>query len=223
MAFGNRYPTFGVLFASSYLLATLPGYSLGDPAALCREAAAHAAAKTGVPYDVLIAIATVETGRNNQPWPWTVNFAGEGHWYDSAADAALSVQQALSTGATNIDIGCFQLNYRWHARAFTSVEDMLDPARNAIYAAEFLSRHYANTGDWALAAAAYHSGTPEYARAYQSKFEETYDRLGALPAPAEPSVEKRRNGFPLLVAGAAGQNGSLFSSTSGGRPLIGTP
>ena len=152
MAFGNRYPTFGVLFASSYLLATLPGYSLGDPAALCREAAAHAAAKTGVPYDVLIAIATVETGRNNQPWPWTVNFAGEGHWYDSATDAALSVQQALSTGATNIDIGCFQLNYRWHAKAFTSVEDMLDPARNAIYAAEFLSRHYASTGDWALAA-----------------------------------------------------------------------
>jgi hypothetical protein len=190
---------------------------------LCRDAAAKAATETGVPYEVLIAIATVETGRDDQPWPWTVNFGGEGHWYDSAADAARSVDQALRDGATNIDLGCFQLNYRWHASAFSSVDDMLDPARNATYAAEYLSQHYANTGDWALAAAAYHSGTPEYARAYQTKFEATYDRLSTAPNPVAEVAYERRNGFPLLVAGTAGLNGSLFSSASGGRPLIGGP
>ena len=159
----------------------MPGHSLVDPAALCRGAAATAASETGVPYDVLIAIATVETGRNDQPWPWTVNFGGEGHWYETAADAAGAVDQAVREGATNVDLGCFQLNYRWHGSAFASIEDMLDPAQNATYAADFLSQHYAQTGDWALAAAAYHSGTPEYANAYRAKFEATYDRLASAP------------------------------------------
>lgn len=223
MAFGTPCLTQRALLVLSCLLAPVQGHSRIDPAALCRDAAATAATETSVPYDVLIAVATVETGRNNQPWPWTVNFGGQGHWYDSVADAARSVDQAVRDGATNIDLGCFQLNYRWHASAFSSAEDMLDPERNATYAAEYLMRHFANTGDWALAAAAYHSGTPEYAKAYQTKFEETYDSLASAPSPVAKGAEDRYNGFPLLVAGTAGLNGSLFSSPSGGRPLIGTP
>jgi hypothetical protein len=223
MAFGNRCLAQHSLLILSCLSAPVPGHSLVDPAALCRDAAAKAATEIGVPYDVLIAIATVETGRNDQPWPWTVNFGGEGHWYDTASDAARGVDQAVRDGATNIDLGCFQLNYRWHASAFTSIEDMLDPAQNATYAAEYLSRHYANTGDWARAAAAYHSGSPEHAKAYQAKFEAAYDRLASAPADVAEVTRPRHNGFPLLIAGTAGLNGSLFSSASGGRPLIGTP
>lgn len=216
----------GLALAGS-LLTPAPGLSRGDPAALCRDAAAEASAETGVPFDVLLAVATVETGRNDQPWPWTVNFGGEGRWFDSAAEAAAGVDRALRDGATNIDLGCFQLNYRWHAEAFGSVDDMLDPERNATYAAEYLSRHFSKTGDWALAAAAYHSATPEYARAYQAKFEATYARLasGALPDESDnaPTVAARSNGFPLLVAGTGGLKGSLFPSVAGGRPLIGAP
>lgn len=223
MAFGNLGPTLRILLVSSCVCVPMPGFSRGDPPALCLDAAAKAAADTGVPYDVLVAIATVETGRNDQPWPWTVNFGGEGRWYDTAADAADGVEQALGDGATNIDLGCFQLNYRWHASGFGSVEDMLDPARNANYAAEFLSQQYAKTGDWALAAAAYHSATPEYALAYQGKFEAAYQRLATDTRPVEARAEERQNGFPLLVAGATGLNGSLFASPSGRRPLIGGP
>ena len=121
MAFGNLGPTLRILLVASCLCAPMPGYSRGDPPALCLDAAEKAAADTGVPYEVLVAIATVETGRNDQPWPWTVNFGGEGHWYDSAADAANGVDQALRDGATNIDLGCFQLNSRWHAAAFAMI------------------------------------------------------------------------------------------------------
>lgn len=201
--------------------------SRGDPAALCRDAAVEASEATGVPFDVLITIATVETGRNDRPWPWTVNFGGDGQWFDSAEEAEASVDRALRDGATNIDLGCFQLNYRWHAEAFNSINDMLDPARNATYAARYLARQYSRTGDWALAAAAYHSATPEHARVYQGKFEATYARLvgGEAPDAAEaaPVAEHRTNGFPLLVAGSGGLNGSLFPSVSGRRPLIGAP
>ena len=216
----------GLALAGS-VLTPAPGFSRSDPAALCHDAAAEASTATGVPLDVLLAVATVETGRNGQPWPWTVNFGGDGQWFDSAAEAAASVNQALRDGATNIDLGCFQLNYRWHAEAFGSVDDMLDPERNATYAAKYLSRHFDKTGDWALAAAAYHSATPEYARTYQGKFEATYARLASgtlsdLPQEA-PTDATRSNGFPLLVAGAGGLKGSLFPSVAGGRRLIGAP
>jgi hypothetical protein len=131
----------------------------------------------------------------------------------------------LDTGTTNIDLGCFQLNYRWHGEAFGSIDEMLDPQANALYAARFLGRKYAETGDWALAAAAYHSGTPEFADRYRSRFEAVYAALtGDTPLSAEdPPISDRVNRFPLLVAGLAGSHGSLVPGTAGGSRLIGGP
>jgi len=196
-----------------------------DPAGLCLAAAADAAVRTGVPYDVLLAITRVETGRNNRPWPWTVNFGGEGKWFDTAAEAEASVAEAVEQGATNLDLGCFQLNYRWHSDKFDSIAAMLDPEENAIYAAQFLAGHFARTGDWALAAAAYHSVTPEHAERYKASFEAAYaGEIGSGPdAPAEPVATPRTNRFPLLLAGVTGARGSLVPTGTGGSPLIGAP
>ena len=146
-------PSFLAMIASSLITLcamVLEAQANADPgdANLCLQAAANAADQTGVPYDVLLAISVVETGRDGQPWPWTVGIAGEGQWSDTAEDAANLVYTALQAGVTNVDIGCFQLNLYWHAGAFQSVEDMLDPSRNAAYAAEFLAEKYAETGDW---------------------------------------------------------------------------
>ncbi len=211
---------------AAVILSLATAHGKGDPADLCLQAALDAAKRTGVPYDVLRAVAIVETGRNGRPWPWTVNFGGDGQWFDTLTEAEASVAQTVYQGATNVDLGCFQLNYRWHADGFASIGDMLDPAKNATYAAEFLSEHFAQTGDWALAAAAYHSGTPEYARAYQTKFEVAYASLSDdLPpiAPADLLQPERENRFPLLVAGYTGIRGSLVPAGAGGRPLIGGP
>jgi hypothetical protein len=196
-----------------------------DASSLCLQAASGAARQTGVPYDVLLAISKVETGREGRPWPWTVNFGGDGHWFDSADVAEASVTDAIDRGATNVDLGCFQLNYRWHSDGFASVADMLDPDRNATYAATFLARQFARTGDWASAAAAYHSGTPEYAEIYQAKFEAVYAGLDGSHPPQDPLpvAEEHTNGFPLLVAGATGRNGSLVPTGPGGLRLIGAP
>jgi hypothetical protein len=195
-----------------------------DHSALCLQAAAMAAEQTGVPYEILRAVSVVETGRDSRPWPWTVNLGGDGHWLRTADEAGDLVALALGEGKTNIDIGCFQLNYRWHAEAFTSIADMLDPDRNALYAAGYLADHYARTGDWSLAAAAYHSATPDHAKRYLARFEETLAQLAALTGVEEPGETRPRvNGFPLLVAGAGGRNGSLVPATSGGLRLIGGP
>ncbi|MBA3910406.1 MAG: lytic transglycosylase [Rhodobacter sp.] len=195
-----------------------------DAADLCLQAAVKAARSSGVPVDVLLAVSVVETGRNDRPWPWTVNIGGEGYWLDSSQAAERLVEQALDEGRTNLDLGCFQLNYRWHAEAFASVPDMLDPEQNAAYAADFLAWHYAQTGDWAAAAAAYHSATPEYADRYRARFETAWATLGAgggmLPP---PQTMDRTNRFPLLIAGQTGIQGSLVPATSGTLRLIGGP
>ncbi|WP_431297586.1 transglycosylase SLT domain-containing protein [Tabrizicola sp. BL-A-41-H6] len=199
-----------------------------DQAVLCQEAAAEAARETGVPRDVLLAIALVETGRSDgsgqRPWPWAVNLGGEGRWLASKAEAAEYAQAAVSSGATNVDIGCFQLNYRWHAENFASLDEMLDPWANARYAADYLSRLYVEAGNWSDAAAAYHSRTPEHAARYQAKFEQTLASLdtGLLPPPlAAPT--RRENLFPLLVQGTAGGRGSLVPVSHSRRRLIGGP
>jgi hypothetical protein len=199
-----------------------PVHSWNDPSQLCLDAADRAAEANGVPRDVLLALALVETGRDDRPWPWTVNVAGDGRWFDTQAEAESHAQAMLDEGRTNLDIGCFQLNIHWHSKAFTSLEDMIDPVRNAGYAAEYLVQHYAQTGDWALAAARYHSATPEHAERYRVRFEATLASLESAttgPLPTEPST--RENSFPLLVAGSTGQNGSLVPQRAGGSPLIG--
>lgn len=212
-------------------LAALPALSgqtsasrLDDPAALCQLAAEQAARRSGVPVEVLLAISLVETGRNGTPWAWTVNLGGDGHWLDSQAEAQTLVEAALAAGATNIDLGCFQLNYRWHAAAFASLADMLDPARNAAYAADYLVDRFAETGTWADAAAAYHSATPEHADRYRARFEAVLAGLGPVPDSPAPSRQVPvANGFPLLVRGEPGRNGSLVPPTDGGARLIGGP
>jgi hypothetical protein len=197
-----------------------------DPARLCLDAARAAARSTGVPEDVLVALSVVETGRSGRPWPWTVNLGGDGQWLDTPEDASAVVQTALQDGRTNIDIGCFQLNYRWHSDAFPSIEAMLDPDANALYAAEFLAKKHAQTGDWASAAAAYHSATPEYAERYQGRFEAVWSDTYVPEADTAADtalVTARANRFPLLIAGATGSAGSLVPQSTVAIPLIGAP
>lgn len=200
------------------------GLATPDPAGLCLDAAVAAAWDSGVPEEVLTAITLVETGRDARPWPWTVNIGGEGHWLATAAEAATLVEVALAEGVTNIDLGCFQLNHRWHGDGFASVEGMLDPMANAAYAADFLASHHARTGDWADAAAAYHSATPAHADRYRARFEETLASLDGHPAATGDAASPgRQNRFPLLLAGQSGTRGSLVPQSAGGLWLIGEP
>jgi Transglycosylase SLT domain len=202
-----------------------------DPANLCRDAALAASARTGVPADVLLAISLTETGRRMKgelrPWPWAINHAGTGAWYETEAEAVAAIDALTAQGLRNFDVGCFQLNHRWHAAAFTSATDMIDPVRNADYAARFLLDHYHDTQDWGLAAAAYHSATPEYASQYQARFEAILANLSPTAlqdttfAVADDSIPDRPNAFPLLLAGHSGSAGSLVPLGQTARPLFG--
>ena len=225
-----------LLVAFAALSAPGPARAAPDPqtSALCHHAAARAAAETGVPLRVLLAITLTETGRAANgtvaPWPWTLNIEGEGFWFDTQAEALARAKAARDAGRVSFDTGCFQVNYRWHGTGFASLADMLDPAANATYAARFLARLHAELGDWSAAAGAYHSRTPRHATRYRAIFDRHFarlDTLHALPrgtAPTRTATDRtaRENAFPLLRAGAAPRAaGSLVPVQPGTGGLFG--
>lgn len=203
------------------VFATQATYAASQQEAVCDIAAQRAAKSYQVPAEILMAVARVETGRQRgdtlHPWPWAVNLGGEGHWAGSLNEAMAIAQSALDNGRLNIDIGCFQLNIRWHSKGFMSLADMFDPQTNADYAAGFLAQLFRETGDWNAAVGAYHSRKADLAEAYA-------DRVAAVAVPEHsiPVSENRLNLFPLLQSGGTASAGSLFPQPSGATsPLIG--
>ena len=193
-----------------------------DPSDQCDYAAAQAAQDSGVPIDILLAITRVETGRGAgepRPWPWTINADGTGNWYANKDEAVSAATAHETDGTGTFDVGCFQLNIKWHGQGFASFEDMFDPTQNAAYAARFLAQLYQETGDWAAAVSAYHSRTPDLAEAYLAKV------TAILNDPAAPETvsapQPRENLFPLLQAGDQGSAGSIVPLQSARHPIIG--
>lgn len=196
---------------------------------LCVEAAENASHQSAAPLQVLLALTLTETGRNQdgefRPWPWTLNVDGRGQWFATKQEALTGLSAAIAKGVESIDIGCFQINLQWHGANFSSAEQMMDPSANADYAAQLLSRHAAEQGDWILAAGAYHSLTPEKAETYLARFKPIYANLLATPPIKNRSrlriVEPRSNTFPLLIRGGSGAPGSIVPRYKAGRVLIG--
>lgn len=176
--------------------------AMAGPADLCFQSGTKAAAAHGVPPAVMTAITLTETGRGtpSRPWPWTINLAGEGHWFDTRAEAIAFARNATAAGRRNFDVGCFQLNYRWHGAAFASIEQMFDPQANADYAARFIADIYPETRDWSVAAGTYHSRTAVHATRYRAIFDRHLASLGtrATTTLARVAPGPRVNTFPLI-------------------------
>jgi hypothetical protein len=208
-----------IVFGATVTLAsTAPG---PDLAAHCLQAADRAADRAGVPRAVMRALTLTETGRNRggrlQPWPWTVNMEGAGHWFDSRAEALAYVRREQARGAESFDVGCFQINHRWHGEHFASLESMFDPMVNATYAAGFIRALFDETGNWSEAAGFYHSRTPEFYHRYRARF----DRLhAAAAAEIGKGVESARalppqTLAPLATPLAAGSIGTAAHNPGG--------
>lgn len=200
----ERMPLFRVPTCLAAALLPLAGAAFAGAETLCHAAARVAADRSGVPFEVLIAISRTETGRATggtvEPWPWTINDSGDGYWFATRAEAEAHAAATLAAGRTSFDLGCFQLNYRWHHGGFASAAAMLDPEDNALYAAQFLADLYTESGDWSVAAGAYHSRTAEYATRYRARFDEFH--AAARAQGRQPGlVDDRPNSFPLLQQG----------------------
>jgi hypothetical protein len=234
-------------FCAGQGAASTPAHASADLSVVCDQVAAMASRQSGVPESVLRAISLTETGRKKngafRPWPWTVNMEGKGLWFDNEDEARAYVYREYKRGARSFDVGCFQINYKWHGQEFASIEEMFDPAANALYAARLLKSLFAELGTWKAAAGAYHSRTPEFATRYAARFERIHKDLSAPGEPDIPEIPDivlamaereggaattrealpRANTYPLLQASAgASALGSLVPISGGaGVSLLG--
>jgi Transglycosylase SLT domain len=169
----------------------------------CEQAGAAAEQAGGLPSGILLAIGRVESGRwdavrgRMTPWPWTINAAGKGQWFDTQNNAAQSVKAQMDSGTRSIDVGCFQISLLYHPTAFASLEEAFDPAANARYAARFLLSLYARTGSWEAAVEAYHSADPALGFAYRQQVFSTW--MAAAPINVAAAIPVRAGATPMLA------------------------
>ena len=156
-----------------------PLRAMGTPD--CEAMAVQLGAQAGLPDGLLPAIARIESGLalkgGTRAWPWTLNTAGQGHYFKTSADAMTYLQAVLENGQRNVDIGCMQINYRWHGENFPSLAAMMDPVQNITYAIEFLKSLYAESGSWSAAVQRYHSNDPSRGNAYHTRFLAALNRV----------------------------------------------
>lgn len=136
----------------------------------CLEAIIQAQDRYEIPDNLLLAIGIQESGRSLagkiEIWPWTVNANGAGYFFATKEEAIEKVRILKKMGIASIDVGCMQINQKWHPDAFENVTEAFDPAANVEYAARYLLNLYGIYGDWTRAAASYHSATKSYQEKY---------------------------------------------------------
>lgn len=154
-----------------------------DTAQMCSLAAARMEEKYGIKKHLLQTISSVETGHwGNQngkfvSWPWTINANGRGYHFKTKAEAVAKVKDLQAKGVKSIDVGCMQISLKYHGSAFDSIEDAFDPDINMEYSAKFLSKLYAQRGNWQKAAMAYHSKALSRGLRYKNRLVSRFEQI----------------------------------------------
>ena len=163
----------GTWSTALYAPRAIPSRSL-PPEAACIDAILAAEREAGVADHMLLAMGFTEAGRMTADrlftiWPWTVNTEGASHYFPTREEAIAFVRAAQARGTRSIDVGCLQVNLKWHPDAFPDLETAFDPRANARYAARFLGDLHRAQGSLDAAIARYHSAQSERGAAYRQR------------------------------------------------------
>ncbi len=134
--------------------------------------------KYSIPHNLLISIALTESGKKAKngefiSWPWTINIKGKGKYFKDKEAAVNYVTQYTKQGKRNIDLGCMQVNYMYHPKAFNNFQDAFDPDKNVEWAAKMLKNLYLKFGSWKTATGYYHSYRNTRRKKYSAKVYKT--------------------------------------------------
>ncbi len=162
----------------------------------CEYLAKDAEKKYELPENILLSISRVESGYQKvdgiiRAWPWTLNAGGDSAYFQTKKAALDSLRKRVESGVTNIDVGCMQLNYRWHNKFFSNLSEMINPIKNVDYGARFLKKLFQRHGSWEKAVKYYHSSKSKFNVRYYKKVKAVWKR------------ENNESSFkPILVAAA---------------------
>jgi len=161
-----------------------------------------------MPSNMLRAVSVTESGRwsqelkKNIAWPWTINVGGKGYHFQSKAKAIAKVKQLMAKGRKSIDVGCMQINLKYHPDAFISLEQAFEPRYNIAYAAKFLKRKYDSNDSWETAIRHYHNIHTKYSNKYIARVYKTWRvedkavNVALLDSPALNITVKQRPNRP---------------------------
>ena len=175
------------LIVGSLCIATL---AEGSDADMCDQSIEQVSTSSFVPREIIYKIARLESGRrldgHHVSWPWSLNNNGKGYFFKDSTTALAMLAELRAQGKTNIDVGCMQLNIRWHSEFFNSLEQMMNPLDNVRYAARYLEKLYKETGSWEKAVKFYHSRNSKFNTVYYAKYKRmkppsTSRMLASLP------------------------------------------
>ena len=154
----------------------------------CETAIEKAEQKYHLPRHILLAIAITESGRESKPRPWAMNIQGTPHIAKGPAEMKAIVERYGSDAS--IDVGCAQVNLRWHGGRFESWESLLDPDINVDYAAFHLVELKKELGTWGRAVSAYHSRTNWRGANYACTVSRNYGQLlGDMRKGCGPNID----------------------------------
>ena len=141
---------------------------------VCEKIIKNIESLTDIPEGLLLGIGKTEAGRiidkkELRVWPWTVNHAGKSLFFDNKKQMKNYVLKHLTKGDNNLDVGCMQVNLKWHKHNFKQVNDMISPEPNISYAASFLVQLKNKYGNWNEAIKNYHSSDPDKNKPYLDK------------------------------------------------------
>ena len=140
---------------------------------LCENTIKSVELQTDIPKGLLLGIGKAEAIRkfNNKYiiWPWTINHAGKSLFFDNKEQMKNYVFKNLKRKDFNIDVGCMQINIKWHKNNFKKISDMFEVNPNISYAASFLKQLKNKHGSWDKAIKHYHSSDPKKNNPYLIK------------------------------------------------------
>ena len=151
----KRLSCVAAAFISSVLgLASAHASSVGP----CEREMARAADAYRIPLAVLYSVGMTETGGKNGLRMFALNIDGRAVFAATLDEGLARFDAARRAGAKYIDVGCMQINHRWHGKRFPSVAAMFDPQRNVAYAARLLRELRDSQPNWTMAVARYNAG-----------------------------------------------------------------
>ena len=154
--------------------------NVSDSGDVCRLAADVVEEEYQIKKSLLHTIASVESGRWDKvknkrvAWPWTVHANGKGYYFNSKKEAIDAVKSMQAQGMTNIDVGCMQINLKYHGHNFKNLDEAFDPRKNVTYSAKFLRKLHAKTKSWQKSAMQYHSKNWRKGTNYKNRLEKHY-------------------------------------------------
>ena len=171
-----------IIFTISFLILAKEAFADNiDKLKLCENTIESVELQTDIPKGLLLGIGKAEAIRkiNNKYiiWPWTINHAGKSLFFDTKKQMTNYVFKNLKRNDFNIDVGCMQINIKWHKNNFKKISDMFEVNPNISYAASFLKQLKNKHGSWDKAIKHYHSSDPKKNNPYLIKVKSFWKKV----------------------------------------------